>query len=123
MLIADKIMDVLYSLLFSKRGTYYTEGGSPTVCVEGVNQHQGSHGNIHAFTKERLDNITNPNYSRYRNASIKAQKDSFPSSNCSTKCMKAQLNNYFGKACRKDNFPTRKSDGIGAVDQPQTTGF
>ncbi len=103
---------------WSKQGTYYTEGGSPTVCVEGINQHQGSHGDIHTDSKTLFDMVPNPHYSAYRNKAITAQKQTFPSSNCSTKCMKSQLDNYYKKACRKDSFPTRKTDGIGSVDQP-----
>ena len=33
----------------------YSEGGSPTICVEGNNQHMGSHGALHGLTKIELD--------------------------------------------------------------------
>ena len=83
----------------------YSHGGAPTVCAEGANQYDGSHGAIHTNTEIHVrKDVTSSQkitYKNARDAAIKAHRDTFPMSFCSSDCLKEQLDNYYqNKACK-----------------------
>ena len=86
----------------------YDHGAAPTVCVEGTSQNMGSHKRIHqalAVEHEKLamkgkvasDGSMSMNDAL--DAAANSHKEAFPLSQCSKKCIRAQLDAYY-KACR-----------------------
>ena len=101
----------------------YTTAGAPNMCVEGTDQHSGSHGKIHKqsvdeFEEYLLDgSIT---YTESKKAALTAHNDVFTSPKCSKPCLDQQLDAYYHKACHKglktlnpavSDFDLRKSNG------------
>jgi len=91
----------------------YHKDAAPTVCVEGENQYHGTHGLIHAKLGEaisRQKKIKNKvqNGTMELDTAITAAAEShsaaFPRSGCSEKCIKAQLYDYYQKACPGARF-------------------
>lgn len=93
----------------------YKKGIAPTVCVEGTNQHDGSHGDIHTALEKSVageGNITyaglkDPtiDYDNARDAGAESHNKAFPLSGCNPKCLKAQMDNYRDEACGKGENP------------------
>lgn len=84
----------------------YKEGKAPAVCAEGTGKTHGSHGELHSSFQKHADKDkdgTQIEYKDARNAAIRSHKKVFGLSQCSTKCLKAQLDNYQKKACKGDN--------------------
>ncbi len=87
----------------------YEHGEAPTVCVEGANGSNGSHGRIHRNMSERIRRHTrglfgNPDaisYTKARDLGIRSMEDTFPESKCDSKCLRAQLDAYYKKKCTK----------------------
>lgn len=89
----------------------YKRGQAPTVCVEGTNQYDGSHGTIHTALEKSVageGNLTYAglkkptiDYDNARDAGTESHNKAFPLSGCSPKCIKAQLDNYRDKVCEK----------------------
>lgn len=85
----------------------YSKGGSggcphqnaPTVCVEGVNNSHGSHGAMHGQLDKQMKKYKSGNISL--DDAIEEGADSvrkvFPESGCSTKCLEAQLKEFYEK--------------------------
>lgn len=86
----------------------YDHKVAPTVCVEGTSQNVGSHGRVHdQMDKEvRLlakgNKLQNETMSTEQaiDAAAKSHKEAFPLSRCSAKCIRAQLEAYYGQMCR-----------------------
>jgi hypothetical protein len=82
----------------------YSEGGSPTICAEGANQHAGSHGVLHTLTKAEIERSgyagkSEMPYTKARDLTLKEVSKTY---GCDEKCMKAQLDAYYcGKAASK----------------------
>jgi GHH signature containing HNH/Endo VII superfamily nuclease toxin 2 len=107
----------------------YTEGSSPTMCVEGNNQHLGSHGAIHGRTKYKLGKSgyagqDDMPYSVARDLVLEEIAESY---GCKKECLKEQLDAYYcGKAASKkpgcpdcENAKVRPHDGTGEQSVPQ----
>lgn len=83
----------------------YSEGGAPTICAEGANQHAGSHGRIHAITDQALGVRTAPGatempYTRARDLALDEISRLY---GCSKRCLQEQLDSYYcGKAADKN---------------------
>ncbi len=87
----------------------YTKGGAPTLCVEGANNSNGSHGLVHKALDSRIqdhksgwfgrDTVT---YPEARNMGVKSIQETFPESQCDSDCLKAQLDEYYKNKCTKD---------------------
>jgi len=111
----------------------YNHGKAPTVCVEGVGHSQGTHGRIHSKMDEVVGKIVTRGYLEVDGKPKKLGADgkmdlelaieaaatshakAFPKSGCSRDCIKAQLNEYYGKTCSSGKFATVKKGG-----QPHT---
>lgn len=84
----------------------YSHGGAPTICVEGTNNSNGSHGAIHSNLERRLakhrdsffggDTIS---YGKMRDKGIDSVQSTFPESKCDEKCLRAQLDAYYKDKC------------------------
>lgn len=89
----------------------YTKGAAPTVCVEGVNNSHGSHGQIHKNLADAMADVKKGGFLgwgakdkvSYDEASTLAAKSiqkTFPESRCSLDCLKAQLDGYYKNKCK-----------------------
>jgi GHH signature containing HNH/Endo VII superfamily nuclease toxin 2 len=82
----------------------YTEGGSPTMCVEGNNQHMGSHGLMHRLTSAKLKAkgaLGKPDMP-YTDARDLVLDEVSKTYGCTKECLKEQLDAYYcGKAASK----------------------
>lgn len=87
----------------------YDHGQAPTICVEGANNNNGSHGTIHQRMNARIQrHITgwfgNPDaisYTKARDLGIESVRATFPESKCDTKCLRAQMDAYYKGKCKK----------------------
>ena len=108
----------------------YKEGAAPVVCAEGVNQHTGTHGLMHTLqsaeaSKAAVGKIElsqgDPiyakatTYGQARDSGIKAFQKVFPQSQCSDKCLQAQLDSYHRRCGLQDNTPVKAVE-TGQVD-------
>jgi DNA-binding protein H-NS len=76
----------------------YTEGGAPTICLEGMDNTGGSHGAMHATTRDlmnvhRLEGEMNYTAARSELAAVVST-----AYGCDRKCLEAQLDDYYCKA-------------------------
>lgn len=87
----------------------YSEGASPTICAEGVNQYSGSHGAIHAVTDKALKTSPYANQSEmpYTTARDLALAEVSRLYGCNMKCLQAQLDAYYcdKAASKQPNCP------------------
>lgn len=91
----------------------YTKGSAPTVCVEGVNNGNGSHKMIHGnFDKgiqRHVDSFFGSkdsiSYTKARDVGVSSIQKTFPESKCDAKCLKAQLDAYYNTKCKKSLPP------------------
>lgn len=85
----------------------YKHEDAPTVCVEGANQHHGSHGRVHDAMDGylrggiKVGTVKNGKISKENAMHLAAWSlvTAFPLSRCSVKCIQAQLETYYGKVC------------------------
>ncbi|MCU7817077.1 MAG: hypothetical protein KZQ81_18250 [Candidatus Thiodiazotropha sp. (ex Rostrolucina anterorostrata)] len=82
----------------------YDEDKAPSICAEGTSHSQGgSHQRIHDALEPQIKNGADANgqlsYEQSRDMSVKATRKAAP--NCSTACLKAQLDKYHKKACNQ----------------------
>jgi len=86
----------------------YKKKKAPTVCVEGVSWSHGSHGSMHEALGRRIasykverkkDTIS---YEDARDMGVDSVRAVFPESACSEACLKAQLDKYYEKKCKKE---------------------
>jgi hypothetical protein len=105
----------------------YTEGGSPTICAEGNNQHIGSHGVLHGLTKSklRLKGALGKSAMPYTDARDLMLDEVGKTYGCTKECLKEQLDAYYcGKAASKKpgcpdckDAKVRPHDGTGGQDE------
>ncbi|MEO3711544.1 HNH/endonuclease VII fold toxin-2 domain-containing protein [Roseateles flavus] len=108
----------------------YSEGGSPTMCVEGNNQHEGSHGVLHGLTKVELRKSGHAGtasmpYTKARDLVLDEVSRVY---GCDKECLQAQLDSYYcgkaasnGPGCLDCKHATvRPHDGTG--EQPESQG-
>ncbi len=108
----------------------YSEDASPTICVEGNNQHMGSHKVMHQLTKEklRLGGHLGKSEMSYPAARDLVTTEISATYGCKKECLKEQLDSYYcGKAASKkpgcpdcEHAKVRPHDGTG--DQPPDSG-
>jgi hypothetical protein len=109
----------------------YNHGGAPTICVEGVNNTNGTHGKAHDNLSKGVkkykegswfggtrDTIS---YEDMRDLGIDSVKDTFPESSCDKKCLKAQLDAYYNDKCKND-MPAAAGVSGGGRDNDETMG-
>ena len=79
----------------------YQHDQAPVICVEGINQHQGSHKTAHDRLDKQLEGFKGDSI-KYdptaRNAAVKSFQEAFPESKCRKECLEAQLD-FFYKKC------------------------
>lgn len=98
---------------------------APTVCVEGTNQHVGSHKRVHdAMDKEvgiLAKNGKTPGGTMSLDdtidAAAKSHKEAFPASKCSERCIKNQLESFY-----KDRCPNARPKAIDKMGSPTKPG-
>lgn len=89
------------------RCTGYTKGGAPTVCAEGANNSNGSHGMLHqSLDRQIKDHKGLPifggdtlSYGKARDMGVKSIQQTFPESKCDAACLRAQLDAYYKNKC------------------------
>ncbi|MDR0701502.1 MAG: hypothetical protein LBF61_03670 [Azoarcus sp.] len=86
----------------------YNHDKAPTICVEGVNNTNGTHGKIHAVLDKEVRKYKEEGwfgvrdtigYEDIRDLGIKSVKKTFPESGCDEKCLRAQLDAYYKDLC------------------------
>lgn len=88
----------------------YSHGGAPTICVEGANNSNGTHGKIHTALDRSVQDHKDGgafgigasetiSYGKMRDLGIKSVQATFPESKCDTKCLRAQLDAYYKSKC------------------------
>lgn len=118
---------LLPSEMFKECASYTKEKelGAPTVCVEGVNNSQGSHGLVHglmeyemqAWRKEHGDQISNKDAI---DKAVESHRTIFKPA-CSKKCLEAQLKAYYDDLC-KDQMKPRGGKGTDIEEGDTGTG-
>lgn len=105
----------------------YDKNSAPTVCVEGTNNNNGSHGLIHKamaiMIKDHTSGLFGSNtlsYEKARDYGIRSIRDTFPESQCSRKCLKTQLDSYYRSKCNQDLPAVSGSSGGGGQDDSAT---
>jgi hypothetical protein len=104
----------------------YVHGEAPVICVEGTNQHHGSHGKMHDGTDRALKRLHKQNkvkngkipYPAMRDAVIGVMQRTF-GAGCTTQCLKDQMDNYYDKKCKKGaqfNAKDKQGKPIGVDD-------
>ncbi|EKL0722938.1 DUF4150 domain-containing protein [Citrobacter freundii] len=90
----------------------YTKGSAPTVCVEGTNNDNGTHGKMHDEMVKGIKQYRNSgwfsdkdkiDYEDAKEIALDGFEKMFPESRCSKSCLRKQLDNYY-KQC-DDNMP------------------
>ncbi|EOF5082578.1 PAAR-like domain-containing protein [Salmonella enterica] len=83
----------------------YNHDEAPVICVEGVNQYQGSHKTVHDRLHLAVLSVGEGKAIKYdptaRDMAIISFKTAFPESKCDVKCLRAQLDAFYGK-CKGD---------------------
>ena len=86
--------------------TKYSEGQAPVVCVEGVSQNDGTHGEIHTKLNELLAEAMRDSPSIYNDPNeimkMAAQSHAETFTHCSQNCIQKQLEEYY-QGCKKFN--------------------
>lgn len=90
----------------------YTKDGAPTVCAEGANNSNGSHGLIHrnldamvqrhksSLLGKVMGNGDTVSYGKARDMGVRSVQETFPESKCDTACLRAQLDAYYKDKCK-----------------------
>lgn len=85
----------------------YTKNGAPTICAEGANNSNGTHGRIHRRLEAMIENHRKSffggltmSYGKARDRGIESIHLTFPESKCDTACLRAQLDAYYKDKCK-----------------------
>ncbi len=109
----------------------YDEDKAPCVCAEGVNQHTGTHGQMHTFQSAGVagaptetiplttGSVTAPaqTYAEAKDNAVSAMKKTFPEADCNPECIKKQLDNYHNQ-CGVNDSTKIKAVATGQTDVP-----
>ena len=89
----------------------YNHDEAPTMCVEGTNNGNGTHGKAHDSLVKIVDKYKegsvfsgpreNASYGKMRDMGINSVEKTFPESKCDEKCLRAQLDAYYKGKCKK----------------------
>ncbi|EIY2762623.1 DUF4150 domain-containing protein [Escherichia coli] len=96
----------------------YKHDDAPVICVEGINQRQGSHKTVHDRLHQQVlaKGVGTPiSYSEAQRMAIISFKEAFPESRCDIKCLQAQLDAFYSKCTGK---MTAKSGTSGPKEDP-----
>ncbi|MEZ4302597.1 MAG: PAAR-like domain-containing protein [Polyangiaceae bacterium] len=93
---------------------------APTVCVEGTNQHMGSHGRVHSAMDKQLGLLAKKgriapdgtiSQADAVNAAVESHAAAFPLSGCSKACIKAQLEAFYNQECPGSRYFAKDKNG------------
>lgn len=90
---------------FEKTCPNYNEKHAPCICVEGSNQHLGTHGKMHTFQDsfaEKKIEKGQLSYLSAKKAAIQSLEDTFTTTKCDRTCIEQQLDEYHTNVCGKD---------------------
>ena len=95
-----------------------------TVCAEGTSHtkggsHQRIHTKLNTAARRLADSSSDIKYDDAVDAAIESHRQTFPFSNCSEKCLKAQLMNDKKKSCAGEKNPNLKFKPIGIVERSE----
>ena len=96
----------------------YNADRAPCVCADGHSYYDGTHGDLHTrygvVAEKKKDAKGNWNRKDAASAGAKSVTKTFPESNCSQKCLEAQLNSFHDKAISaKPDKPIRATHPMG----------
>lgn len=83
----------------------YKPRSAPCMCAEGPSNTEGNHGlrhTAHKYLGRKVGAGNTQSYAKERDLSIKSAQKAFKGSNCSKKCLKAQLDAGHEDMCSKD---------------------
>ncbi|MGK4000773.1 PAAR-like domain-containing protein [Sorangium sp. So ce1024] len=118
------------------KGFEYNHDDAPTICLEGVNNTHGSHGKAHSLLRGSIDEYkkkqeaakaagvagADPKRISYREArELALDSLKVAAWNCNRKCLRAQLDAYYKKACNKGNNKNLKATSGGGRKPDATT--
>ncbi|WP_253191029.1 PAAR-like domain-containing protein [Salmonella enterica] len=86
----------------------YTEGKGPTICLEGKDNHTGSHGMMHAMTGELIEKESFGKEMKYETARNIVIDQVAAMYGCDKSCLKAQLDKAYGDAYTCDDLNSAK---------------
>ena len=86
----------------------YTEGKAPTICLEGKDNHTGSHGMMHAMTGEVIKKESPGKEIKYKKARDIVIDQVAAMYGCDKSCLKAQLDKAYGDAYICGDFNSAK---------------
>lgn len=86
----------------------YNHDEAPTMCVEGANNGNGTHGKAHDHLLARVEAYKKKNktdkasYDDMKDMGVESVQSTFPESKCRESCLKAQLDDYYKDKCKND---------------------
>lgn len=89
---------------------HYDHDEAPTLCVEGTNNGNGTHGKVHDELLKQVEEYKKggwfgprdkASYGKMRDMGIDSVQKTFPESKCDEKCLRAQLDAYYKEKCKK----------------------
>lgn len=104
----------------------YSYGLAPTICAEGTNQHDGQHGELHAYTDTaEYDAAPDYTYKQSKETTKKSIREVKQiDSDKVDECMELQLNNYYQERCKikdGDKVNAKKSRRGKNMKRPETS--
>jgi GHH signature containing HNH/Endo VII superfamily nuclease toxin 2 len=113
----------------------YKEDEAPTICAEGANNSNGSHGMIHRNMRDILDGLKDKAGNDIRrgatitkdqaiSSATTSVRETFPTAGCNPRCIKAQLKEYYDKLkCDPKSHPgVGEGDGGSVSTTPKPIG-
>lgn len=99
----------------------YNISKAPGVCAEGAGGGASTHGALHrkflSDATKGVDSNGDLSIGKAKSAAASSHKATFPMSNCSSKCINAQMDAYYDKACGKNSdFKVNPKTGMNAKD-------
>ncbi|EDT6764492.1 hypothetical protein AC423_004776, partial [Salmonella enterica subsp. enterica] len=86
----------------------YTEGKGPTICLEGKDNHTGSHGMMHAMTGKLIKKESFGKEMKYETARNIVIDQVAAMYGCDKSCLEAQLDKAYGDAYTCDDLNSAK---------------
>ena len=96
----------------------YNYEGAPSVCAEGTSHGKGgSHESLHTYIEDQIKEAADSNgemtYGKAKDIGAESHKKVF--GNCSERCIKAQLDNYYKKKCGGDSSKVKAASAKGST--------
>ncbi|EDT6764488.1 hypothetical protein AC423_004771, partial [Salmonella enterica subsp. enterica] len=95
----------------------YTEGKAPTICLEGKDNHTGSHGMMHTVTGELIKQKKVGKEIKYVTARDMVIDQVAAMYGCDKACLKAQLDKAYGEAYSCGNLHSARINAVSGETQ------